>query len=36
LFEDDGVDACPMQQLAEQQAGRAGTDDRDLGTLSAH
>jgi hypothetical protein len=29
-FEDDVVDAAPVQQLAEEQAGRAGADDRDL------
>ena len=29
-LENDVVDAVAMQQLAEQQAGRAGADDRDL------
>ncbi len=32
LFDDDGVDAGCVQQLAEQQAGRAGADDGNLGT----
>ncbi len=31
-LEDDGVDAGLVQQLAEQQAGRAGADDGDLGS----
>ena len=30
-FENQGVDAGVMQQLAEQQAGGAGADDGDLG-----
>src|SRR6185369_7151943 len=34
LLDDDGVDAGPGEQRAEQQAGRASADDRDLG--SAH
>jgi len=29
-FENDGVDAMTVQQLAEQQAGRASADDGDL------
>src|SRR5690606_8141317 len=29
-LEDDGFDALAVQQLAEQQAGRAGADDGDL------
>ncbi len=32
LLDDDGVDAGLVQQLAEQQARRAGADDRDLRT----
>ena len=31
-LQDDGVDAVPVQQLAEQQAGRSGADDDDLRT----
>jgi hypothetical protein len=29
-FEDYGIDAGAMQQLAEDEAGRSGTDDGDL------
>jgi len=32
LLDDDGVEAGGVQQLAEQQAGRAGADDGNLGT----
>ena len=35
-LEDDGVDAGLVQQLAEQQARRAGADDRDLGSRGGH
>jgi hypothetical protein len=31
-FEDDVVDAVPVQQLPEQQSGRAGADNGDLGS----
>ena len=34
-LEDHAVDAVAVQQLPEQQAGRAGADDHDLGALGA-
>jgi hypothetical protein len=30
-LDDDGIDAARMQQLSEQQPGRSGADDGDLG-----
>ncbi len=35
-FEDKGVDASVVQQLAEEQTGRAGADDRNLGFQRFH
>jgi hypothetical protein len=35
VLQDDRLDAAPREQLAQRQAGRAGSDDRDLGAHPA-
>ena len=36
LFQDDGVDACQMEQVAKQKARRAGADDANLRPRGVH